>query len=270
MTDRPIPRGYRRPGRRPHVPSSKPTMSKSRRASSPGSIGSGHRLYRLRRGAKRTPTSYEAALRCWRRHIWGGPSGVNRLFAILLQIAARRARAPSSALAQFLDRASPLVQGRKRLRICGRVRRSGYRSRIASASASIRSIRCFTRSPIETIPRSSAALDDRQMANPPLGHQRQCRQHVACRASTVIAGELITRADRPVEHLGAMVAQAVDDVALRDDAGDPPAVDHRQGADPLLAEPRDRVATGARRRRSSRPRCPWSRSTAAMVMAVLP
>jgi hypothetical protein len=29
-------------------------MSKSRRASSPGSIGSGHRLYRLRRGAKRT------------------------------------------------------------------------------------------------------------------------------------------------------------------------------------------------------------------------
>jgi hypothetical protein len=31
-----------------------PTMSKSRHASSPGSIGSGHRLYRLRRGAKRT------------------------------------------------------------------------------------------------------------------------------------------------------------------------------------------------------------------------
>jgi len=54
LTDPPIPRGYRRPGRRPHVPSSKPTMSKSRRASSPGSIGSGHRLYRLRRGTKRT------------------------------------------------------------------------------------------------------------------------------------------------------------------------------------------------------------------------
>jgi hypothetical protein len=32
----------------------KPTMSKSRRASSPGSIRSGHRLHRLRRGAKRT------------------------------------------------------------------------------------------------------------------------------------------------------------------------------------------------------------------------
>jgi hypothetical protein len=44
LTDRTIPRGYRRPGRRPHVPSSKPTMSKSRRASSPGSIGSGRRL----------------------------------------------------------------------------------------------------------------------------------------------------------------------------------------------------------------------------------
>jgi hypothetical protein len=36
LTDRSIPGGYRRPGRRPHVPSSKPTMSKSRRVSSPG------------------------------------------------------------------------------------------------------------------------------------------------------------------------------------------------------------------------------------------
>ena len=61
LTDRPIPRGYRRPGRRPHVPSSKPTMSKSRRVSSPGSSGSGHRLYRLRRGAKRWPTQDWAA-----------------------------------------------------------------------------------------------------------------------------------------------------------------------------------------------------------------
>jgi len=56
LTDQPEPRGSGRPGRRPHVPSSKPTMSKSRRASSPGSIGSGHRLYRLRRGTKRTLT----------------------------------------------------------------------------------------------------------------------------------------------------------------------------------------------------------------------
>ena len=38
LTDQPEPRGSGRPGRRPHVPSSKPTMSKSRRASSPGSI----------------------------------------------------------------------------------------------------------------------------------------------------------------------------------------------------------------------------------------
>ena len=44
LTDQPEPRGSRRPGRRPHVPSSKPTMSKSRRVSSPGSNGSGNRL----------------------------------------------------------------------------------------------------------------------------------------------------------------------------------------------------------------------------------
>ena len=35
LTDHPEPGGSRRPGRRPHVPSSKPTMSKSRRASTP-------------------------------------------------------------------------------------------------------------------------------------------------------------------------------------------------------------------------------------------
>jgi len=51
LTDHPEPGGSRRPGRRPHVPSSKPTMSKSRRASSPGSNRSGHRLYRQSRGA---------------------------------------------------------------------------------------------------------------------------------------------------------------------------------------------------------------------------
>jgi hypothetical protein len=51
LTDHPEPRGSRRPGRRPHVPSSKPTMSKSRHASSPGSNRSGHRLYRQSRGA---------------------------------------------------------------------------------------------------------------------------------------------------------------------------------------------------------------------------
>ena len=42
-----------------------------------------------------------------------------------------------------------------------------------------------------------------------------------------------------------MVAQAIDDVALGHDAGDSTAIDHRQGADSLLAEP-------ARRRRTAR------------------
>jgi len=65
LTDQSIPRGYRRPGRRPHVPSSKPTMSKSRRVSTPGSIGSGHRLYRPRRGAKRRPAQGGPHRRCW-------------------------------------------------------------------------------------------------------------------------------------------------------------------------------------------------------------
>ena len=65
LTDQPEPRGSGRPGRRPHVPSSKPTMSKSRRASSPGSIGSGHRLYRPRRGAKRRPAQRGPHRRCW-------------------------------------------------------------------------------------------------------------------------------------------------------------------------------------------------------------
>ena len=67
--------------------------------------------------------------------------------------------------------------------------------------------------------------------------------------STVIAGELITRRHRPVERLGAMVAQAIDDVALRHDAGDPAVLDDRKGADPFLAEPPHRI--GQRRRQRS-------------------
>src|SRR6185295_19759237 len=86
LTDQPIPRGYRRPGRRPHVPSSKPTMSKSRRASSPGSIGSGHRLYRLRRGTKRTRDPLPGRVRCWRGHIWVAPAPVNRLFCNIVAV----------------------------------------------------------------------------------------------------------------------------------------------------------------------------------------
>ena len=58
------------------------------------------------------------------------------------------------------------------------------------------------------------------MADPPLGHQRQSAS-TGVDGSTVIAGELITRLDRPVEHLGAMVAQAVDHVAFGHDARDP-------------------------------------------------
>ena len=53
-----------------------------------------------------------------------------------------------------------------------------------------------------------------------------------------------------------MVAQAVDDVAFGDDAGDPAAVDHRQGADSLFAEPCAPHRNASPRQRSSRPRCP--------------
>ena len=45
--DHPEPGGSRRPSRRPHVPSSKPTMSKSRRVPLPGPEGAGRRLIRL-------------------------------------------------------------------------------------------------------------------------------------------------------------------------------------------------------------------------------
>jgi hypothetical protein len=85
FTDLPEPRGSGRPGRRPHVPSSKPTMSKSRHASSPGSIGSGHRLYRPRRGAKRWRVPLGTAA------VAGGaiygrlPSSSTAFFAIFLQ-----------------------------------------------------------------------------------------------------------------------------------------------------------------------------------------
>jgi len=84
LTDQPEPRGSRRPGRRPHVPSSKPTMSKSRRASSPGSIGSGHRLYRPRRGTKRWPTQDWAAPVAGGAYMCG-PQRRQRLFVRMAQ-----------------------------------------------------------------------------------------------------------------------------------------------------------------------------------------
>ena len=97
LTDRSIPRGYRRPGRRPHVPSSKPTMSKSRRVSSPGSIGSGHRLYRPKRSAKRTPTCCQAALAAGAA-IYGWPFEASTgFFANLLQFAVEAGRSAATA-----------------------------------------------------------------------------------------------------------------------------------------------------------------------------
>ena len=116
-------------------------------------------------------------------------------------------------------------------------------SRIAAASCSIRSMRCFTRSPIETIPtrRPSATT----------GKWRTRRCVIKARAlstgvdgSTVIAGARHHAADRPVENLGAMVAQTVDHVAFRHDPRDPVAFDNRQGADPSFAEYFDGIRDG--------------------------
>jgi hypothetical protein len=64
LTDRPIPRGYRRPGRRPHVPSSKTDNVKE-----PTRILSRFDWFRAsavptRRDAKRRPTP-KGRLRCW-------------------------------------------------------------------------------------------------------------------------------------------------------------------------------------------------------------
>jgi hypothetical protein len=78
LTDHSIPRGYRRPGRRPHVPSSKPTMSKSRRVSAPGSLVPGV-VYRLEETRTRW-RSVKAAAAAVRGHIWRVPRTVNSLF----------------------------------------------------------------------------------------------------------------------------------------------------------------------------------------------
>ena len=48
--------------------------------------------------------------------------------------------------------------------------------------------------------------------------------------------------DRPVEHRGAVAPQAIDDVALRHDAGDAARPQHRHRADLALREQGDRVA----------------------------
>jgi len=107
LTDQPEPRGSGRPGRRPHVPSSKPTMSKSRRASSPGSIGSGHRLYRPRRGAKRWPTQDWAASVAGGAYM-GASQTRQRLFAHGRQktVSALQKRRPNGQRLPHLNRAS--------------------------------------------------------------------------------------------------------------------------------------------------------------------
>ena len=95
LTDQPEPRGSGRPGRRPHVPSSKPTMSKSRHASFPGSSVPG-RLYRLRRGAKRTPTCCQAASAAGGAIYVEAPEASTGFFAIVLQFAVGAARSTAT------------------------------------------------------------------------------------------------------------------------------------------------------------------------------
>src|SRR5205814_5258095 len=91
LTDPPLPRGYRLPGRRPHVPSSKPTMSKSRRASSPGSIVPGIGCTDQEEARNERETSEEAASVAG-GHICLASQAVNRVSASLLQLGVRWAR----------------------------------------------------------------------------------------------------------------------------------------------------------------------------------
>ena len=55
LTDQPIPRGYWRPGRRPHVPSSKPTMSKSHASHPPVLVSPGIGVPTRRDAKRRRP-----------------------------------------------------------------------------------------------------------------------------------------------------------------------------------------------------------------------
>jgi len=74
----------------------KPTMSKSRRASSPGSYGSGHRLYRPRRGTKRTRDLVARPRPLLEGHIWVALPAVNRVFCNLIAVCrVTRLRTPS-------------------------------------------------------------------------------------------------------------------------------------------------------------------------------
>ena len=69
---------FRMPGRRPHVPSFYPTMSKSRRVLTPVLVVPGVVLP-TRKEAPRLRSRVGAAAAV-RRHIWGPPDSVNGFF----------------------------------------------------------------------------------------------------------------------------------------------------------------------------------------------
>ena len=139
-------------------------------------------------------------VRCWRRHIWVAP-GVNRVFCNIVALAGpavSRVRADAS----FKIGLGGALQGCKTPEITGLFRRSGYtrawpRPRPRCAPSDTSPGRRSRRS------RAAAAIGDRQMANPALGHQRQCRQHFVS-GEAVIAGELITRVTA-IRAVGAVV-----------------------------------------------------------------
>src|SRR5579884_709321 len=89
-------------------------------------------------------------------------------------------------------------------------------------------------------------VDDRQMADSPLRDQRQ-------RLENVRVGRNRDRrrahypANGPLEHLGTMVAQGVNDVALGDDSDDSPGFDDGECPDSLLAELAHRIIDGGLR-----------------------
>ena len=85
-------------------------MSKSRRASSPGSIRSGHRLCRLEKARNERETLVEGRVRLLEAHICTGLAAVNRVFCNFVAVGRltgpRRRETPPAQLqdnAQELD-----------------------------------------------------------------------------------------------------------------------------------------------------------------------
>src|SRR5579884_4456145 len=99
----------------------------------------------------------EGRVRLLEGHICVASGAVNRLFATLLRFAARPSRgavcsrslSQDNALEQSFKSHKSLIQSI----FADEFQTLWMYVRIASASASMRSIRCFTRSPIETMPR---------------------------------------------------------------------------------------------------------------------